>query len=56
MVSIPVLIIFLTVVAVYLTGCLIIHIRDSHDDKPSDRGGRSNRSTPRQGGAHAIHR
>jgi hypothetical protein len=55
MVSTPALIIFLTVIAVYLTGCLIIHIRDSHDDKPSDKNDRSNQSTPRQGGSHAIH-
>jgi hypothetical protein len=54
MVSIPVLIIFLTVVAVYLTGCLIIHIRENHADKPSDRNDHSSRSTPRQGGPHAI--
>jgi hypothetical protein len=55
MVSIPVLIIFLTVVAVYLTGCLIIHIREARDDKPSGQNDHSNRSTPRQGGPHAIH-
>jgi hypothetical protein len=55
MVSIPVLIIFLTVIAVYLTGCLIIHVRDSRDDKPSDRNGQSDWSAPRHGGAHAIH-
>jgi hypothetical protein len=55
MVSIPVLIIFFTVIAIYLMGCLIIHIRDTHHDKPSDRKGQSSRSTPRQGGAHAIH-
>jgi hypothetical protein len=55
MVSTPVLIIFLSVIAVYLTGCLIIHIRESHDDRRSDQKDRSNRSTPRRGGPHAIH-
>jgi len=55
MVSTPVLIIFLSVISVYLTGCLIIHIRDVHDDKRSDHDDRSNRSTPRHGGPHAIH-
>jgi hypothetical protein len=43
MVSIPVLIIFLAVVAIYLTGCLIIHIREIHDDKRSGRNHRSRR-------------
>jgi hypothetical protein len=55
MLSIPVLIIYLVVIAVYLMGCLIIHIRDTHDGKRSDRNDRSNRSAPRPGGSHEIH-
>jgi hypothetical protein len=55
MVSTPALIIFLTVVAVYLTGCLIIHIRETHGDKLSEGNDHSNRTAPRQGGPHAIH-
>ncbi len=53
MVSIPVLAIFLTVIAVYLTGCLIYHIRDIHDNRKDQNGGSSG-STPRRGGAHQI--
>jgi hypothetical protein len=55
MLSTPVLIIYLVVIAVYLTGCLIIHIRDSHDDGRSDQNDRSDRSASRHGGSHAIH-
>jgi hypothetical protein len=55
MMSIPLLLGYLVVIAVYLTGCLIIHLRDSHDDKHRDKDSRAKRSTPRDGGAHAIH-
>jgi len=55
MLSVPLLIGYLVVITVYLTGCLIIHIRDSRDDKRTGKDGRANRSTPRDGGAHAIH-
>ncbi len=54
MVSIPVLMIFLAVVAVYLSGCLIYHIRDIHD-KRKDQNDSSSQSMPRHGGSHAIH-
>jgi hypothetical protein len=54
MVSIPVLVIFLAVVAIYLSGCLVYHIRDIHDDR-KDQDGSSGPSAPRQGGSHAIH-
>jgi len=54
MLSVPLLIGYLVVITIYLTGCLIIHIRDNHDDKRREKDGRSGRSTPRDGGAHAI--
>ena len=54
MVSIPVLVIFLAVVAVYLSGCLVYHIRDIHD-KRNDQNDGSGQSVPRRGGSHAIH-
>ncbi len=54
MVSIPVLIIFLTLVAVYLSGCFIYHIRDMHDER-KDQNDNSGRSVPRHGGSHPIH-
>ncbi len=55
MVSLPVLVIFLTVVAVYLSGCLVYHIRDKRSEKENQNGS-SSRSMPRHGGSHAIHR
>jgi hypothetical protein len=54
MVSIPVLVIFLAVVTVYLSGCLAYHIRDIHD-KRKDQNGSSSGSIPGRGGSHAIH-
>ena len=51
MVSIPVLVIFLAVVAVYLSGCLVYHIRDKRNDQNDSSG----QSVPRRGGSHAIH-
>ena len=53
MISIPVLIIFLVLIAVYLSGCLFYHIRDIHDER-KDQNGSSSRSMPRHGGSHAI--
>jgi hypothetical protein len=53
--TVPLLIGYLIAIAVYLTGCLIIHLRETHDDKRGHEDGRSNRSAPRDGGAHAIH-
>jgi len=55
MVSIPVLIAYVVVIAVYLTGCLIIHLREIHDQKQADRNSRSSRSVPKHGGPHASH-
>jgi len=55
MLSIPVLIAYLVVIAVYLTGCLIIHLRDVHDDKRRDQGSRTNRFITRHGGPHTTH-
>jgi hypothetical protein len=49
------LIIYLVVIAVYLTGCLIIRLRDNRDNERNDNDGGSCRSAPRQGGTHAIH-
>jgi len=54
MVSIPVLTIFLMVVAVYLAGCLIYHFRDIHE-KRADEKDTGRTSAPRRGGAHEIH-
>jgi hypothetical protein len=53
MVSIPVLTIFLTLIAVYLSGCFVYHIRDVHDER-NKQNGSSSRSAARHGGAHAI--
>ena len=55
MVSIPVLIAYVAVITIYLTGCLIIHLRDIHDAKQEDRNSRSDRSMPKHGGPHASH-
>jgi hypothetical protein len=54
MVSIPVLMIFLAVVTVYLSGCLVYHVRDIHDER-KDQNGSSRRSAPRHGGSHVAH-
>jgi hypothetical protein len=48
------LIAYLVVITIYLTGCLIIHLREIHDEKRSDQDSRSGRSAPRRGGSHAI--
>jgi hypothetical protein len=54
MVSIPVLTIFLALVAMYLAMRLAYHIRDIHEDRANQNdGGRE--SAPRHGGAHQIH-
>ncbi len=53
MVSTPVLVIFLTLITIYLSGCLFYHIRDIREER-KDHTGSSSRSTPRHGGAHAI--
>ncbi len=55
MISLPVLAIFLAMIAVYLSGCLVYHIRDIHDERKRQNGS-SSRSMPRHGGAHAIQR
>lgn len=49
------LIAYLVVITIYLAGCLIIHLREIHDDKRSDQDGHSKLSAPRRGGSHAIH-
>jgi hypothetical protein len=54
MISLPVLVIFLALIGVYLSGCLVYHIRDIHDER-KDQTGSSSRSMPRHGGSHAIH-
>jgi hypothetical protein len=54
MVSIPVLMIFLAVVTVYLSGCLVYHVRDIHDER-KDQNGSSRLSAPRHGGSHVTH-
>lgn len=51
----PLLIGYLVVIAIYLTGCLIIHLREIHDEKRSDQDDSSKRSTPGHGGSHAVH-
>lgn len=56
MLSIPVLIAYAVVIAIYLTGCLIIHLHDVREEKRTHEDGRSGRSVPRHGGPHAIHR
>lgn len=45
MISIPALVFFLAVIAVYLSGCLVYHIRDIHDER-KDQNGSSRRSMP----------
>ncbi len=55
MVSIPVLMIFLAVVTIYLSGCLVYHIRDNRDER-KDQDGSSARSMPGHGRSHAVHR
>jgi hypothetical protein len=54
MISIPVLMVFLTVIAVYLSGCLVYHIRDIRDERKA-KNGSSGRSALRHGGSDAIH-
>jgi hypothetical protein len=49
------LIAYLVVITIYLTGCLIIHLREIHDEKRSDQDSRSKLSAPRHGSSHAIH-
>lgn len=53
MVSIPILMTFLALIAVYLSGCLVYHIRDIHDERQGQNGS-SSRCMPRHGGSHAI--
>lgn len=53
MISIPVLVIFLTVIAVYLSGCLVYRIRDIRGER-EDQDGSSSRSVPRHGGSRVI--
>jgi len=54
MVSIPVLMFFLVVIAVYLAGCFAYHIRDAHDER-AEKKDHAPRSGSRRGGSHLIH-
>lgn len=54
MVSVPVLAIFLTLIAIYLIGCLLYHIRDIRE-KRADEKDTGQKSAARRGDAHEVH-
>jgi hypothetical protein len=54
MVSIPVLAIFLAVVVIYLTGCLVYHIRDIREKRAAEKDS-GQESAARRDDAHEIH-